>query len=254
QNVFPWQRWDSNPRPRRDWCLNQRLRPLGHATVERPLVRSFTAHKLLILQNNVTILVKAKRISWQRWDSNPRPEETGALNQRLRPLGHATVERPLVRSFTAHKLLILQNNVNYSRKSKTYFPGSGGIRTHAPEETGALNQRLRPLGHATDERPLVRSFTAHKLLILQNNVTILVKAKRISWQRWDSNPRPEETGALNQRLRPLGHATVERPLVRSFTAHKLLILQNNVTILVKAKRISLAAVGFEPTPPKRLVP
>ena len=27
--------------------------------------------------------------------------------------------------------------------------GSGGIRTHAPEETGALNQRLRPLGHTT---------------------------------------------------------------------------------------------------------
>ena len=25
---------------------------------------------------------------------------------------------------------------------------SGGIRTHAPEETGALNLRLRPLGHA----------------------------------------------------------------------------------------------------------
>ena len=36
--------------------------------------------------------------------------------------------------------------------------GSGGIRTHASEETGALNQRLRPLGHATmylsDERKL----------------------------------------------------------------------------------------------------
>ena len=27
--------------------------------------------------------------------------------------------------------------------------GSGGIRTHALERTGALNQRLRPLGHAT---------------------------------------------------------------------------------------------------------
>ena len=25
---------------------------------------------------------------------------------------------------------------------------SGGIRTHAFEKTGALNQRLRPLGHA----------------------------------------------------------------------------------------------------------
>lgn len=32
---------------------------------------------------------------------------------------------------------------------KKYPPGSGGIRTHASEETGALNQRLRPLGHAT---------------------------------------------------------------------------------------------------------
>jgi hypothetical protein len=34
-------------------------------------------------------------------------------------------------------------------KTKTKHDGSGGIRTHAPEETGALNQRLRPLGHAT---------------------------------------------------------------------------------------------------------
>ena len=33
----------------------------------------------------------------------------------------------------------------YSKKMN----GSGGIRTHASEETGALNQRLRPLGHAT---------------------------------------------------------------------------------------------------------
>ena len=31
--------------------------------------------------------------------------------------------------------------------------GSGGIRTHASEETGALNQRLRPLGHATHTAP-----------------------------------------------------------------------------------------------------
>ena len=36
--------------------------------------------------------------------------------------------------------------------SKTF--GSGGIRTHAPEETGALNQRLRPLGHATLKRTM----------------------------------------------------------------------------------------------------
>ena len=34
-------------------------------------------------------------------------------------------------------------------KKKKRF-GSGGIRTHAIEMTGALNQRLRPLGHATN--------------------------------------------------------------------------------------------------------
>ena len=51
----------------------------------------------------------------------------------------------------------------FEQKSKFQFPvnyllsqsqqkdgrGSGGIRNHASEETGALNQRLRPLGHAT---------------------------------------------------------------------------------------------------------
>ena len=36
-----------------------------------------------------------------------------------------------------------------ARSHKTKCNGSGGIRTHASEETGALNQRLRPLGHAT---------------------------------------------------------------------------------------------------------
>jgi hypothetical protein len=45
------------------------------------------------------------------------------------------------------------------QKSKSY--GSGGIRTHASEETGALNQRLRPLGHATHTltKEIVEQFT-----------------------------------------------------------------------------------------------
>ena len=38
----------------------------------------------------------------------------------------------------------------YTKQSlKRHYVGSGGIRTHAIEMTGALNQRLRPLGHAT---------------------------------------------------------------------------------------------------------
>ena len=36
------------------------------------------------------------------------------------------------------------------RGKKRKNSGSGGIRTHAIEMTGALNQRLRPLGHATN--------------------------------------------------------------------------------------------------------
>ena len=36
------------------------------------------------------------------------------------------------------------------KDQKRKILGSGGIRTHASEETGALNQRLRPLGHATE--------------------------------------------------------------------------------------------------------
>ena len=35
--------------------------------------------------------------------------------------------------------------------AKTKIDDSGGIRTHAFEKTGALNQRLRPLGHAICE-------------------------------------------------------------------------------------------------------
>ena len=48
--------------------------------------------------------------------------------------------------------------------NKTY--GSGGIRTHASEETGALNQRLRPLGHATYLYSLIlsQSFTGKQEL------------------------------------------------------------------------------------------
>ena len=42
-----------------------------------------------------------------------------------------------------------QNKVNVLLNILFKNYGSGGIRTHASEETGALNQRLRPLGHAT---------------------------------------------------------------------------------------------------------
>ena len=40
---------------------------------------------------------------------------------------------------------------NTNADNKNVPVGSDGIRTHAPEETGALNQRLGPLGHATTQ-------------------------------------------------------------------------------------------------------
>uniref|UniRef100_A0A0M3IPN0 Uncharacterized protein n=1 Tax=Ascaris lumbricoides TaxID=6252 RepID=A0A0M3IPN0_ASCLU len=74
------------------------------------------------MQHNGYVLVCAKEYTTRHEadESGIRThasEETGALNQRLRPLGH------LARA------------------------DESGIRTHASEETGALNQRLRPLGH-----------------------------------------------------------------------------------------------------------
>ena len=76
--------------------------------------------------------------------------------------------------------------------------GSGGIRTHASEETGALNQRLRPLGHAT---------------CLQMSTSDIHHKRHYS----------------------------KKPF-------KSLICDEQV------KKKIMAAVGFEPTPPKRLVP
>ena len=44
---------------------------------------------------------------------------------------------------------VFVGNVEWKSERKIKNHGSGGIRTHATFVTGALNQRLRPLGHAT---------------------------------------------------------------------------------------------------------
>ena len=48
-----------------------------------------------------------------------------------------------------------EKEVKRKIKRKKNVVGSGGIRTHASEETGALNQRLRPLGHATNTYKII---------------------------------------------------------------------------------------------------
>ena len=80
--------------------------------------------------------------------------------------------------------------------------GSGGIRTHASEETGALNQRLRPLGHATlllgEQRNYLQkaaldilSFPTDWKLFSSGHVRGKYrKILKCCCQKWDLNPRP----------------------------------------------------------------
>ncbi|GFY07160.1 hypothetical protein TNCV_277071 [Trichonephila clavipes] len=133
--------------------------------------------------------------SWQRWDSNPRLGETGALNQRLRPLGHATVGIMFIVFFYSFGTFIVKCIKKLFGETKKRKPGSGGIRNHVFGKTGALNLRLTPLGHATV------------------GVTFIV-------------------------------------FFYSFGTMFLNALQH----FGETKNEILAAVGFEPTPPERLVP
>ena len=62
-----------------------------------------------------------------------------------------------------------------TKKNKKKQPGSGGIRTHASEETGALIQRLRPLGHATSVKKLspVHSETPENTMKLYSRMSLI---------------------------------------------------------------------------------
>ncbi len=132
-----------------------------------------------------------RRLSWQQWDSNPAPEETGALIQHLRPLGplppffFLSFHPPEIEATLAAEILHKNHRVRprkalcsamaATRVFQKGCPGSSGIRTHAPKETGALIQRLRPLSNATlwvlfhgSLRP-VESPDADLLIKLQSN-------------------------------------------------------------------------------------
>ena len=81
-----------------------------------------------------------KRVTRYALDKNI---EKDGLNRDLNPGPLA----PKARIIPLDHWALYNRFANVERGIK--ISGSGGIRTHAPEETGALNQRLRPLGHAT---------------------------------------------------------------------------------------------------------
>ncbi|VDO73394.1 unnamed protein product, partial [Heligmosomoides polygyrus] len=118
-----------------------------------------------------------------------------------------------------------------------------GIRTHAPEGTGALNQRLRPLGHlATStraEQVLYEPLFALHTCALQDY--------------WASD---ETTALMSSGYLPMGWiAPCTRRLHTKAEAFERLCKTELIALnsmQIEAKQ--LTRVGFEPTPPKGLVP
>ncbi|KAK6758500.1 hypothetical protein RB195_015990 [Necator americanus] len=182
-----------------------------------------------------------------------------------------------------------------------------GIRTHAPEGTGALNQRLGPLGHlATSqfrkaavqmEFPDFPQFHMRARIRMrhQGSPKQLTRTARPSRHTYSSKaavqmelPRfstvphacqnsheapgltktvdesgirthaPEGTGALNQRLGPLGHLATSQfrkaAVQMEFPDFPQFHMRARIRMRHQGSPKQLTRVGFEPTPPKGLVP
>ncbi len=148
-------------------------------------------------------------------------------------------------------------------------PGSSGIRTHTPEETEALIQRLRPLGHANlwersrgwDRLPALtwlkskesksgriwmcteHHFSSRFAQAQQPQET----SNSLSWQRC-------RTGSPCLSKQAIGCGKVRGILFASTAREKC--SHNIFRLFSSTRRASrpwlkplLAAVGFEPTPP-----
>ena len=116
-----------------------------HPAAVRQVLGSTPSVPLFLFYNFSSFLVKRKskkKLYGPNRDLNPGPP---APKAGIIPLDHLADDR-------TSNLWLEQTNLmlrGRTWKEKKRMFGSGGIRTHASEETGALNQRLRPLGHAT---------------------------------------------------------------------------------------------------------
>ena len=98
---------------------------------------------------------------------------------------------------------------------------SGGIRTHATEVTGALNQRLRPLGHAI-------------LSLCEKKVEAIAQVRESHFYTYQDLSRRHK--ALSVLLTPVAY---HRYISLTYT---------DVIPPVCAQNRPLSEVGFEPTP------
>ncbi len=75
---------------------------------------------------------------------------------------HSTLPGKQWRKKSAKRDAAIANAFQTSHSGEPYEDANrdeSGIRTHASEETGALNQRLRPLGHLAIRRRSVINFS-----------------------------------------------------------------------------------------------
>ncbi len=100
-----------------------------------------------------------RRLSWQRWDSNPRPEETGALIQHLRPLGHATrwgwFPRAAFHQSFPCRSLPLANALKFSTVEASFLQGYAVLLLEPP-----LPAECRSFSDQTHLNALIKAFGA----------------------------------------------------------------------------------------------
>ncbi|VDM34226.1 unnamed protein product, partial [Toxocara canis] len=123
-----------------------------------------------------------------------------------------------------------------------------GIRTHASEETAALNQRLRRLGHLADETSDLSLQRAHSRKTL------------LPWEREILNPvalgltrvlfEPTPPQSLLPKTSALDRSAISPRLCHSYRLNAPI----KVREILNPVSLGLTRVGFDPTPPKRLVP
>ena len=139
--------------------------------------------------------------------------------------------------------------------------GSGGIRTHASEETGALNQRLRPLGHATwilnTQSSQLEKAASDLLSLFTKNFLVLdilqetdIKKNLLSEVGFEPTPSYEDQKSLYStqsweqgsvpwvwRLRPLGHPDRIKRFWEILSIYLLLICLFNAMNKIWPKKI-----------------
>ncbi|KAK6758505.1 hypothetical protein RB195_015994 [Necator americanus] len=181
------------------------------------------------------------------------PEGTGALNQRLGPLGHLATSRAAICNTvegSSSNGIPRFSTVPHACQNSHEAPGltktvdESGIRTHAPEGTGALNQRLGPLGHLATSQFRKAAVQMEFPDFPQFHMRARIR------MRHQGSPKQ-----LTRTARPSRHTYSSKAAVQmEFPDFPQFHMRARIRMRHQGSPKQLTRVGFEPTPPKGLVP